>query len=376
MASSFSSSSRPTSALLCADESAWDCFSSYGYSGLVPPPLPSSASGASGSLNHLPSGGGHGASGRHHRNNNNNNNTNVSNLLPTGIAPLDYARRAALQHLSTNHASFPSSSLNKRNIGASFHSADVVEIRGVKGAGKSHLAYEAVVNCILPAAVGGFESAVLFFDSDLQFRPLRIAEMARARLESFASESASPFDVKAELEAALERVAVYRPESSFQLLCTLHSIHLSQMTRARLLVIDTMLSHYYEDCLTEPPSGGLFASVPKALRSLVLDNQISVIGIVPKIYDGAHSRAEPRLASAWQDLVTLIVEMERNENPAGQHHQARFLMGKRASSSSSRRHHQRPVGTPKALFAAYGAPDRFQFRLGVAGVQWSYGNAR
>ena len=140
---------------------------------------------------------------------------------------------------------------------------DVVEIRGDCGAGKTHIVYEAVVNCILPAKVGGEESQVIYFDLDAQLRCRRIFEMARFRLEDYVASAGAAavdsMDTDAMLHGAMERIVVYRPRSSFQLLCTLHFIDDSLTcgtsyfpSTPKLIVVDTLLAFTFQDLMNEP----------------------------------------------------------------------------------------------------------------------------
>ncbi len=336
--------SRPTQALLCADETAWDCW--VRCSGIDIGEENSKA--RKRTIIETQTG---------HR------------LVQTGITPLDAARSAAIKHLMSHG----------RTNTQSETSGDVVEIRGAAGTGKSHLVYEAVVNCILPAEVGGAEGEVLYFDLDLQLRCRRLFEIARFRLEDYVASAGQAagraIDIDTMLHAAMERVRVYRPQSSFHLLCTLHLVHeelaRGSRTTPKLSVFDAVSAFYYQDLLTEPVNGGLHMSVPRAMKLLVAQG-IAIIGTMPCDASSTSSVSREPKNSAWQNLVTLRVNLEKDDRSV----HAKFSMGTSSTASTfAAASTSRPVGNPRALFAAYGCQSHsFNFTLDQSGINWTMKN--
>ena len=128
-------------------------------------------------------------------------------------------------------------------------SANVIEVYGESGAGKTELLQEVLLRTILPPEAGGEGSGAIIFDNESSFRPRKLALRITWALEAAAQQARDAVDAAAETASAaaaaaaaaaasslllaggiekareecLRRVHVYRCQSSFQCLLTLHA---------------------------------------------------------------------------------------------------------------------------------------------------------
>jgi DNA repair protein RadA len=142
----------------------------------------------------------------------------------TGIALLE--RRSKIGYVSTGSKSF-----NELMGGKGFESQSITELFGEFGSGKTQIVHQICVNAQLPKEKGGLESHVFYIDTENTFRPDRIKQMAEA------------YDL--DPEEVLNKIHVARAyNSSHQMLLVEKVIELSKEYPARVLIVDSLTSHF------------------------------------------------------------------------------------------------------------------------------------
>jgi DNA repair protein RadA len=142
----------------------------------------------------------------------------------TGTALLE--RRSKIGYITTGSKSF-----NELMGGRGFESQSITELFGEFGSGKTQIVHQICVNAQLPKEKGGLECHVFYIDTENTFRPDRIKQMAEA------------YDM--DTEEVLNKIHVARAyNSSHQMLLVEKVIELSKQYPARLLVVDSLTSHF------------------------------------------------------------------------------------------------------------------------------------
>ncbi|KII93541.1 hypothetical protein PLICRDRAFT_49578 [Plicaturopsis crispa FD-325 SS-3] len=141
---------------------------------------------------------------------------------------------------------------------SSLNRGDVIEIQGPASCGKTHLLYQMIVNCTLPHPQGGWNKAVIVFDTDSTFDVRRLHELFVSRITRVTAEYNDPTAMASTevlASEALARVHIFRPTSSSQLAASLlhlpvyQGIHLPE-AEVGLLAIDSMSAFYWPDRFT------------------------------------------------------------------------------------------------------------------------------
>jgi len=123
-----------------------------------------------------------------------------------------------------------SSNLNKL-LGGGIETQALTEFVGEFGSGKSQACMKLSITAQLPRADGGLEGKVLFIDTEGTFAPQRIHQMATA--------------MGVEPEKILEGIFYSRAyNSDHQVLIVDRSFKLCQEENVKLLVVDSVLSHF------------------------------------------------------------------------------------------------------------------------------------
>lgn len=132
----------------------------------------------------------------------------------------------------------------------------MIEIQGEPASGKTHLLYYLAGTCLLPSelnsvSLGGWDKAVVVFDTDGTFDPKRLLDLLISRLKR-----ALPEDAELDLEITRQKLAkkihIFRPSSTIQLATTLsnlpayHEKHLPN-DEIGLLIIDSVSTFYWQD---------------------------------------------------------------------------------------------------------------------------------
>jgi len=142
----------------------------------------------------------------------------------TGTALLE--RRSKVGYISTGSNSF-----NELLGGKGFESQAITEFFGEFGSGKTQIVHQMCVNVQLPLEKGGLESHVFYIDTENTFRPDRIKQMAKA------------YDL--DCDEILSKIHVARAyNSSHQMLLIDKVNELSKEFPARLLIVDSLTSHF------------------------------------------------------------------------------------------------------------------------------------
>ncbi|KAL3453219.1 hypothetical protein BJX65DRAFT_302134 [Aspergillus insuetus] len=146
----------------------------------------------------------------------------------------------------------------------------VLEISSTSSAaGKSQVVYHLAALAILPSElngipIGGFDSAVVFIDTDGRFDAERLRTVARGVIQStlLTRGASSPLahSIEATLLTSLQHVHVFRPQSSLALLATLQSLdtylldiprHLSANRPVHSIIIDSATAFFWQDKLQD-----------------------------------------------------------------------------------------------------------------------------
>ena len=142
----------------------------------------------------------------------------------TGVALLE--RRSKVGCITTGSKSF-----DELMGGKGFESQAITEFFGEFGSGKTQIVHQMCVNAQLPEEKGGLNSHVFYIDTENTFRPDRIKQMTEA------------YDL--DTDEILSKIHVARAyNSSHQMLLAEKVNELSKEFSARLLIVDSLTSHF------------------------------------------------------------------------------------------------------------------------------------
>lgn len=142
----------------------------------------------------------------------------------TGVALLE--RRSKVGCIATGSKSF-----DELMGGKGFESQAITEFFGEFGSGKTQIVHQMCVNAQLPEEKGGLSSHVFYIDTENTFRPDRIKQMTEA------------YDL--DTDEILSKIHVARAyNSSHQMLLAEKVNELSKEFSARLLIVDSLTSHF------------------------------------------------------------------------------------------------------------------------------------
>ena len=142
----------------------------------------------------------------------------------TGVALLE--RRSKVGYVTTGSKSF-----DELMGGKGFESQSITEFFGEFGSGKTQIVHQMCVNAQLPEEKGGLNGHVFYIDTENTFRPDRIKQMAEA------------YDL--DTDEILSKIHVARAyNSSHQMLLAEKVNELSKEFTARLLIVDSLTSHF------------------------------------------------------------------------------------------------------------------------------------
>jgi len=142
----------------------------------------------------------------------------------TGVALLE--RRSKVGYVTTGSKSF-----DELMGGKGFESQAITEFFGEFGSGKTQIVHQICINVQLPEEKGGLNGHVFYIDTENTFRPDRIKQMAEA------------YDL--DTDEILSKIHVARAyNSSHQMLLAEKVNELSKEFPARLLIVDSLTSHF------------------------------------------------------------------------------------------------------------------------------------
>ncbi|KAM6498211.1 hypothetical protein JOM56_006159 [Amanita muscaria] len=132
--------------------------------------------------------------------------------------------------------------------------ANLIEVQGPPACGKSHFLYYLVINCLLPIALQGWDSIAVILDTELSFDLSRFQVLLISRIKRFLPR-ADDHAVQDLVQAALDRLHIFKPDSSSQLAVTIY--HLPRYVADRfpdrrlgLVAIDSISAFYWPDRYT------------------------------------------------------------------------------------------------------------------------------
>jgi DNA repair protein RadA len=136
-----------------------------------------------------------------------------------------YDRRQSLLRLTVG-----SNNLNKL-LGGGIETQAITELVGEFGSGKSQISMKLSITAQLPQKDGGLEGKVLFIDTEGTFSAERVYQIAQA--------------MEVQPEKILEGILLARVyNSDHQVLAVDQAFKLSQEENVKLLVVDSVLSHF------------------------------------------------------------------------------------------------------------------------------------
>lgn len=142
----------------------------------------------------------------------------------TGVALLE--RRSKVGYVTTGSKNF-----DELMGGKGFESQSITEFFGEFGSGKTQIVHQICVNAQLPEEKGGLNGHVFYIDTENTFRPDRIKQMAEA--------------YNLDTDEILSKIHVARAyNSSHQMLLAEKVNELSKEFTARLLIVDSLTSHF------------------------------------------------------------------------------------------------------------------------------------
>lgn len=116
-------------------------------------------------------------------------------------------------------------------LGGGFETQAISELFGEFGSGKTQIAHQLTVNVTLPVDQGGLDGGTIWIDSENTFRPERISQMATA--------------LELDPDETLKGIHVARAfNSHHQMLLAEKAMEVAKEYNARLLVVDSMTSHF------------------------------------------------------------------------------------------------------------------------------------
>ncbi|MFA6804552.1 MAG: DNA repair and recombination protein RadA [Candidatus Methanomethylophilaceae archaeon] len=146
----------------------------------------------------------------------------------TGDAIME--RRQAVTKLTTGSKAFD------ELLNGGLESQSIVEFFGEFGSCKTQVCFQLAVNATLPEDRGGLDSDVIIIDTENTFRPERITQMATY--------------LGVDPEETLKRIHVARAfNSQHQVLLVDKAMELAQTTKVRLLIVDSLTSHFRAEYL-------------------------------------------------------------------------------------------------------------------------------
>lgn len=119
-------------------------------------------------------------------------------------------------------------------LGGGVETQSITEFFGKFASGKSQVGFQLSVNAQLPPEKGGLGGKVIFIDSESTFRPDRVKQMAES--------------VGLDPKTTLENIFVQKAENSdHQILLAEKADHLIKNENVKLLIIDSLTSHFRAD---------------------------------------------------------------------------------------------------------------------------------
>jgi len=121
-------------------------------------------------------------------------------------------------------------------LGGGLCTQSIIEIFGKSGSRSSitELCLQLAVNATLPEKKGGFDSDVIFINSEDSFRPELVGAMAK--------------NLGIEPESVLKKIHVAQAfNTNHQIILVEKAIELAQKTKVRLLIVDSLTSHFMKE---------------------------------------------------------------------------------------------------------------------------------
>jgi DNA repair protein RadA len=139
-------------------------------------------------------------------------------------------RRRAVTKLTTGSKAFD------ELMNGGLESQSIVEFFGEFGSCKTQVCFQLAVNATLPEEKGGLDSDVIIIDTENTFRPERIIQMATY--------------LGVDPDETLKRIHVARAfNSQHQILLVDKALELAQTVKVRLLIVDSLTSHFRAEYL-------------------------------------------------------------------------------------------------------------------------------
>lgn len=175
----------------------------------------------------------------------------VRQMLDIGYETADkiLEKRSTVAKITTG-----SNNLNNL-LGGGVETQAITEAYGQYGSGKSQIGFQLACTVQLPNDKGGLEGACLFIDTENTFRPERVVQIARA--------------INLEPEKVLRNIYVARAfNTEHQMLLIEKSPEMIEDKKIRLIVIDSLTSHFRADFIGRGELAGRQQKLNKHLHQL------------------------------------------------------------------------------------------------------------
>eukprot|EP01060_Flectonema_neradi_P018578 TRINITY_DN25446_c0_g1_i1.p1 TRINITY_DN25446_c0_g1~~TRINITY_DN25446_c0_g1_i1.p1 ORF type:complete len:359 (+),score=57.90 TRINITY_DN25446_c0_g1_i1:62-1078(+) len=198
-------------------------------------------------------------------------------------------------------------------LGGGIKVGSLTEFAGAPGTGKSQLALQAAVDCVIPEIFGGLGGSVIYIDTEGSLHPDRAKEMTNSLIHHLQRVTAARVNsrVKADMERSLRgisigsllnRIQVIRTLDETELVATIFSLEelVTECGDCKLIVIDSIASclrHFNFSTKTR-----LLSQISLSLSGIASQFGISVITI-NQVTTSADMSLKPALGNQWKHSV-------------------------------------------------------------------------
>ncbi|CAG0901720.1 unnamed protein product [Cyprideis torosa] len=225
-----------------------------------------------------------------------------------------------------------------RQLQVSRTSAEIVEIMGGPGSGKSLLVNRFLIEAALSRRFGGREKEAILLDCDQRFCPDVFAEMCGRRIKRRGGEGT---ELEAALESATKRIVLRTIPTSQKLMSTLEKLctFLQDFRQVSLLIIDSISAFYWSDrhrFASFSDTERWYAAMKRHLQTICRDCGVSVVLVKQSLFrtkeDGGAAYDFLGCSTAWVDLrLELHSTLEVTDGGGG----GSFLVASRPAEGST-----------------------------------------
>ncbi|KAM3174851.1 hypothetical protein ACTXT7_009667 [Hymenolepis weldensis] len=214
----------------------------------------------------------------------------------------------------------------------------ITELCGQPGVGKTQFCLQACLTVQIPHWCGGLSGEAIFFDTEGNFMPKRLRQMARDMVEHFNSEIVphlykhinslgnSNEDLE-EKTACKEAISNLPTEES--LLSKIHYIrctdYLHLLAATRLVVVDSIALPFRYEFEDIPLRNRLLASLSQSLlltagsqnAAVIVTNQITTRIVSNGAFTASQGRLVPALGDSWGHICSVRILLSKGDGTTG-----------------------------------------------------------